>query len=92
MRVMANPPPAASADPISTSAKLQAAYVETLLRFEGKSLDRVVAAGGQVRSVLGNIATVDIPISACYCQGGHCPTWFCAPVRDRLRGSRSPFY
>ena len=64
MRVMANPPPAASADPISTSAKLQAAYVETLLRFEGKSLDRVVAAGGQVRSVLGNIATVDIPISA----------------------------
>ena len=64
MRLMANPPLAASADPISTSAKLQTAYAETLLRFDGKSLDRVVAAGGQVRSVLGNIATVDIPISA----------------------------
>lgn len=34
--------------------------VATILRFEG-SLDAVRAQGGVVRSVIGNIATVDIP-------------------------------
>jgi hypothetical protein len=36
--------------------------VETILRFEG-SLDAVTAEGAVVRSVVGNIATVDIPVS-----------------------------
>ena len=36
--------------------------VETILRFEG-SLDAVRAEGAVVRSVIGNIATVDIPVS-----------------------------
>ena len=36
--------------------------VETILRFEG-NLDAVKAQGARVRSVMGNIATVDIPAS-----------------------------
>ena len=36
------------------------AMIETILRFEG-NLDAVRAQGGVVRSVMGNIATVDIP-------------------------------
>jgi len=47
---------------LTATPKVGAAFVETLLRFDGDSLARVTAAGGQVRSVLGNIATVDIPI------------------------------
>ena len=35
-------------------------FVETILRFEG-NLDAVKAQGARVRSVMGNIATVDIP-------------------------------
>ncbi len=37
-------------------------FVETILRFEG-NLDAVTAQGARVRSVMGNIATVDIPAS-----------------------------
>ena len=35
-------------------------FVETIMRFEG-NLDAVKAQGARVRSVMGNIATVDIP-------------------------------
>jgi subtilisin family serine protease len=41
---------------------LQEPRVETILRFEG-SLDAVRAEGAVVRSVIGNIATVEIPAS-----------------------------
>ena len=64
MRMMASSPAVTTGDIGAASAKMRVEYVETLLRFSGKSLDGVVAAGGQVRSVLGNIATVDIPVSA----------------------------
>lgn len=64
MGLMAKPLAPVAADQIPGSTKIGGPYVETLLRFTGGSLEGVKAAGGQVRSVLGNIATVDIPISA----------------------------
>ena len=38
-------------------------YVETLVRFQG-DLSGVEALGGHIRSTIGNIASVDIPVSA----------------------------
>lgn len=49
---------------IATETRVAAVGVQTvptLLRFEGAGLDKVKAAGLSVRSVSGNIATVDIP-------------------------------
>ena len=63
-RLVANPSADTGLDSRVIQAKSGAGHIETLLRFEGASLERVVAAGGKVRSVLGNIATVDIPVSA----------------------------
>jgi len=52
----------APATVISAKSGLQG--IETLVRFDGEALKQITAAGGIVRSVLGNIAVVEIPFAA----------------------------
>ncbi len=65
-RLLASPATAAKQQATSLSKSRGDAelMVEGLARFEGDALAKMAAAGARVRSVLGNIASVEVPLAA----------------------------
>ena len=47
---------------VSLAKREPGVFVDTLVRFEGDGLERMAGMGARIRSVLGNIATVDVPL------------------------------